>query len=141
MASFLSPPHLSIAGSTTVGRSDLTVVYQVLFDALDINTDQTYHAHATVVGDDRGPGGDGHDDTLYEWGIGDFHASMVPYPGLPLLRTITFSVPNTTLNEDPGTNPTTGKPWKDEIKVLVTLTPQVGAVVGPTPTNIVNLTL
>jgi hypothetical protein len=137
MASFMTPPQLSIAGSTTVGQSDLTVAYVVLFDALDINTDQTYHAHATVVGVD----GDGSDDTVYEWGIGNFHASMAPFPGLPLLRTITFSVPNTSLNEDPGTNPTTGKPWKDEIKVLVTLTPQVGKVVGPTPTNVVQLTL
>src|SRR5437588_8708417 len=123
----LAPPMLSISGSSTVGQSDLTVTYLVSFDALDINTDQTYHAHATVVGDDTTlPGQDGHDEVIYEWGIGDFHASMAPLNGLvPLARNITFSVPNTRLNEDPGTQKN-GEAKTDQIRVLVTLTPQVG---------------
>jgi hypothetical protein len=126
---------LSISGSSTVGRSDLTVTYIVFFDALDINTDQTYHAHATVVGDDTTlPGQDGHDDVIYEWGIGDFHASMAPVKGVPLIRNTTFSVPNTGLNED-------DKARTDQIRVLVTLTPQVGQVVGPIRSNMVTLSL
>jgi hypothetical protein len=129
---------LGIAGSSTVGRSDLTVSYCVVFDALDINTDQTYHAHATVVGVDALPGEDGNDDKVFEWGIGDFHASQA-VKGLPLCRTSTFSVPNTGLNEDPG-NTGKGAPT-DEIKVLLTLTPQVGKTVGPTPSNVVKLSL
>jgi hypothetical protein len=139
MANMLAPPMLSISGSSTVGRSDLTVSYVVMFDALDVNTDQTYHAHATVVGVDALPGEDGHDESVYEWGIGDFHASMAAVKGLPLFRTSTFSVPNTALNEDPGT--TKGQPKRDEIKVLVTLTPQVGQVVGPVASNLHKLTL
>ena len=110
MATMLAPPTLSISGSSTVGRSDLTVSYVVLFDALDVNTDQTYHAHATVVGVDPN-----HDDVIWEWGIGDFHAGMAPLKGLPLARNITFSVPNTALNEDPGTQ--NGKPRKDRVEI------------------------
>src|SRR5438067_9333050 len=121
MATLLAPPMLSIAGSSTVGRSNLTVSYFVVFDALDNNTDQTYHAHATVVGVDALPGEDGHDESVYEWGLGDFHASMVDVKGLPLFRSITFSVPNTALNEDPG-NAQEGQPDAAETQVLPMMT-------------------
>lgn len=131
---------LSIAGSSTLGRSDLTVSYVVVFDARDIETDQPYHAHATVVGVDAIPGEDGHDENVSEWGIGDCRPSMAPVKGLPLSRSSTFSVSNTALNEDPG-NGQNGQPNVDEIKVLVTLTPQVAQVVGPTPSNLVKLPL
>src|SRR5437660_11504553 len=71
MATMLAPPTLSISGSSTVGRSDLTVSYVVLFDALDVNTDQTYHAHATVVDVDPN-----HYDVILEWGSVAYHAGM-----------------------------------------------------------------
>jgi hypothetical protein len=130
----ITPPLLSIVGSTQPGRSDVTVTYTVMFDDFDVSSGQPYHEHADLIGDDTGTGDGaaaGGDDPLYWAGLGNVHA------GFPLqVRTHTFSVPNSALNED-----TNGIPNPDEIRARITLTPLGPAVVGPIDSNLVKLTL
>jgi hypothetical protein len=52
----ITGPYLTIAGSTTLGRADLTVLFLVNFDEFDRNTNQPFHAHARIIGDDTGVG-------------------------------------------------------------------------------------
>jgi hypothetical protein len=133
--------HLGIVNSTTPGRADVTVRYLVSdFTEFDRNTNQPFHAHARVIGDDTNvgdPSSAGGDDNLWEWGLGDFQASMGIFPGGPVYRSITFSMPLTALNEDrvPSSNSS------DEIRALLTIKPLVGDVIGPIESNVVQLTL
>src|SRR4051794_23133632 len=95
----IAPPALKISGSKTLRRAGITVGYLVMFDEFDMRTNQPFHAHATIVGVDGAV-----DEKRWEWGLGDFQASMAPWPGVPLWRSITFSVPLDALDEDPGTS-------------------------------------
>jgi hypothetical protein len=133
-------PFLSIVNSKTPGRADVTVTYVVTFSEFDRNTNQPFHAHATVIGDDTNtgdPSSAGADDRLWEWGLGDFQASMAIFPGGPYSRAVTFSMPLTALNEDqiPSSN------TSDEIRALLTIKPLVGDLIGPIESNVVKLTL
>lgn len=136
----ITGPYLTIAGSTTLGRADLTVLFLVNFDEFDRNTNQPFHAHARIIGDDTGvgdPSSAGPDDVLYEWGLGDFKASMAPFPGAPMPWSITFSMPTSALNEDqvPSSN------TSDEIRAVVTIKPLAGSLIGPIESNLVKLSL
>jgi len=131
----MTSPLLSIHPSATVGRSDITVTYTVAFDAFDVASNQPYHAHIDLKGDDTNTNDGstaGPDDQLYFYGAGDIASN-----GLGVLpQSKTFSVPTTALNEDTGSTPN-----PDELRAVVTLTPLAPKVVGPIESNLVQLTL
>jgi hypothetical protein len=134
----LSALTLEINGSTTVGKSDVTVSYLVQFDDFDRASDQPYHAHLDLMGLDKSVGEPGSDRVLLGTGLGDVRASMAPYPGLPVAQVHTTTVSTGVLNEDPTTEANKNP---DEIRADVTLSPLPAQAVGPVHSNIVKLQL
>jgi hypothetical protein len=132
----MSVPVLTITSGDAPDRSNINVKYVVTFDHYDVASDQPYHAHIDLAGDDTGTGDGstaGGDDQLYLYGAGDIWASQGTNPRV---FSNNFSVPTSALNEDSGSIPN-----PDEIRAVVTLTPLAPKVVGPVESPIVALTL
>ena len=129
---------LDITGSSSVGKSDVTVSYMVQFDDFDRASDQPYHAHLDLKGLDKSVGENGPDTLVLGYGLGDVRASMAPYPGIPIAQVHTITVPTGQLNEDP-TSEANQNP--DEIRADVTLSPLPAQAVGPVHSNTVKLQL
>jgi len=131
-------PNLTINASPTAGEVLVTVRYQLNFDAFDRAADQPYLETVTLIGDDTAigdPPAAGADDQLTLLGVSVVRASMNTGPTPFVIRSHQRSMPRTALNEDkaPIPNP-------DEIRALVTLTPQMPAALA-LQSNVVNLTI
>jgi hypothetical protein len=150
MANFTTPV-LNIEGASTPGQSVVKVEYEITFNAFDKAADQPYRESVKLIGDDTNvpvhPGNPGDpaaaapDDaiativpTLFNQSI--VRASMIVAPQTTLKRTHTRTYSNSVLNEDqaPVPNP-------DEIRAVVTLTPQPPLTAGPKESNLVELSL
>jgi hypothetical protein len=151
MATF-STPVLTISGAPTPGQSTVKVEYDITFSAFDQAADQPYAESVKLIGDDTNvpvhpgnpgdPAAAGADDAIatlvpaFIFFPSIVRASMIVAPQTTLKRTHTRTYSNSVLDEDQPAIPN-----PDEIRAVVTLTPQPPAVAGPTESNLVELTL
>jgi hypothetical protein len=129
----ITTPQLSLTPSSRPGETLIHLTYTVTFDLFDKASDQPYTEVLKVVGDDTDvgdPASAGPDDLLQTlFMAGPIRASEASTAGT-LVRRHEREIQTALLDEDPG-------PDSDEIRIVVTLTPDPPRAVGPTESTLV----
>ena len=120
----ISAVSLSIV--TNVANADITVSYSLTGSAFDIASGQPYTEVCRLMGDDTGivPAEDNVDDVIPNGLLTSIFAPLFPVVftnALPINRTRNKTIAKADLDEDVGL---------DELRALVTLTPQAPVAVS-----------